>query len=211
MYPHWSAHQLTKQAHHSTRELNAGQRFTVHGSRRFIFCFCFWPFYFLIRFQYGLCWRRNGWGFLRLGLHQCFLCGFCRWNIRLIVRQNAGQETDDQGKYQQEGEKPFMDFYSRLKQLPSKTKKGPCIQSINDGRRGLGDNLYDQRNAVIFRRTQKSPAWTFIQTGLWEVIWAGEGFGSKNNSKLRDDIYFVVKVWKSIPASEYLIFHGEKG
>ena len=38
------------------------------------------------------------------------------------------------------------------------TKKGPCIQSISDGHRGLGDNLYDQRNAVIFRRTQKSPA-----------------------------------------------------
>ena len=50
-----------------------------------------------------------------------------------------------------------MNFYFRLKQLPSKTKKGPCIQSINDGRRGLGDNLYDQHNAVIFRRTQKSP------------------------------------------------------
>ena len=91
------------------------------------------------------------------------------------------------------------------------TKKDPCIQSINDGRRGLGDNLYDQRNAVVFRRTRKSPAWTCIQTGLWNVILAGEGFGSKNNSKLRDDIYFVVKVWKSIPASEYLIFHGEKG
>ena len=30
------------------------------------------------------------------------------------------------------------------------TKKGPCIQSIGDGYRGLGDNLYDQRNAVIF-------------------------------------------------------------
>ena len=76
---------------------------------------------------------------------------------------------------------------------------------------GLGDNLYDQRNAVIFRRTQKSPAWTFIQTGLWEVILAGEGFGTKNNSKLRDDIYFVVKVQKSIVISEYLIFRGEKG
>ena len=50
-----------------------------------------------------------------------------------------------------------MDFYSRLKQLPSKTKKGPCIQSINDGRRGLGDNLYDQRNAVIFSENAKKP------------------------------------------------------
>ena len=40
---------------------------------------------------------------------------------------------------------------------------------------------------------------------------AGEGFGSKNIAKLRDDIYFVVKGWKSIPTSEYLIFHGEKG
>ena len=54
-----------------------------------------------------------------------------------------------------------MDFYFRLKQLPSKTKKGPCIQSINDGRRGLGDNLYDQHNAVAFRRTQKSPGTSF--------------------------------------------------
>ena len=63
---------------------------------------------------------------------------------------------------------------------------------------------------LFFQRTQKSPAWTFIQTGLWEVIWAGEGFGSKNIAKLRDDIYFVVKAWKSIPISEYLIFHGEK-
>ena len=38
------------------------------------------------------------------------------------------------------------------------TKKGPCIQSINDGRRGLGDNLYDQRNAVIFSETAKKPS-----------------------------------------------------
>ena len=50
-----------------------------------------------------------------------------------------------------------MDFYFRLKQLPSKTKKGPCIQSISDGHRGLKDDLYDQRNAVVFRRTRKSP------------------------------------------------------
>lgn len=64
---------------------------------------------------------------------------------------------------------------------------------------------------LFFQRTQKSPAWTCIQTGLWNVILAGEGFGSKNNSKLRDDIYFVVKAWKSIPISEYLIFRGEKG
>lgn len=64
---------------------------------------------------------------------------------------------------------------------------------------------------LFFQRTQKSPAWTCIQTGLWNVILAGEGFGSKNNSKLRDDIYFVVKVWKSIPTPEYLIFRGEKG
>ena len=51
-----------------------------------------------------------------------------------------------------------MDFYFRLKQLPSKTKKGPCIQSINDGRRGLKDDLYDQRNAVIFGEREKAPA-----------------------------------------------------
>ena len=37
------------------------------------------------------------------------------------------------------------------------------------------------------------------------------GVRIKNNAKLRDDIYFVVKVWKSIPASEYLIICGEKG
>ena len=91
------------------------------------------------------------------------------------------------------------------------TKKDPCIQSINDGRRGLGDNLYDQRNAVIFSENAKNPAWIFIQTGLWNVILAGEWFGSKSIAKLRDDIYFVVKVWKSITTSEYLIFRGEKG
>ena len=34
-------------------------------------------------------------------------------------------------------------------------EKGPCIQSINDGRRGLGDNLYDQHNAVIFSKNAK--------------------------------------------------------
>ena len=50
-----------------------------------------------------------------------------------------------------------MDFHFRLKQLPSKTKKGPCIQSINDGHRGFGDNLYDQRNAVIFSENVKKP------------------------------------------------------
>ena len=38
------------------------------------------------------------------------------------------------------------------------TKKDPCIQSINDGRRGLGDNLYDQRNAVIFSENAKKPS-----------------------------------------------------
>ena len=91
------------------------------------------------------------------------------------------------------------------------TKKGPCIQSISDGHRGLGDNLYDQRNAVIFSENAKNPAWIFIQTGLWNVILAGEGFGSKSIAKLRDDIYSVVKVWKSITTSEYLIFRGEKG
>ena len=64
---------------------------------------------------------------------------------------------------------------------------------------------------LFFQRTQKSPAWTCNQTGLWNVILAGEGFGSKNNSKLRDDIYFVVKAWKNISISEYLIFCGEKG
>ena len=48
-----------------------------------------------------------------------------------------------------------MNFYFRLKQLPSKTKKDPCIQSINDGCRGLGDNLYDQRSAVIFSKNAK--------------------------------------------------------
>ena len=37
-------------------------------------------------------------------------------------------------------------------------EKGPCIQSIGDGYRGLGDNLYDQHNAVVFRRMQKSPS-----------------------------------------------------
>ena len=51
-----------------------------------------------------------------------------------------------------------MDFYFRLKQLPSKTKKGPCIQSISDGHRGLKDDLYDQRNAVIFSENAKSPS-----------------------------------------------------
>ena len=112
---------------------------------------------------------------------------------------------------------PFSSAKSLAECLPPiyvvlpETKKGPCIQSINDGRRGLGDNLYDQRNAVIFSENAKNPAWIFIQTGLWNVILAGEGFGTKNNSKLRDDIYFVVKGWKSIPISEYLIFHGEKG
>ena len=63
---------------------------------------------------------------------------------------------------------------------------------------------------LFFQRTQKSPAWTFIQTGLWEMILAGEGFGSKNIAKLRDDIYFVVKVWKSILIPEYLIFVVKK-
>jgi len=43
------------------------------------------------------------------------------------------------------------------------------------------------------------------------VALAGEGFGSKIFAKLRDDIYFVVKVQKSIVISEYLIFRGEKG
>ena len=43
------------------------------------------------------------------------------------------------------------------------------------------------------------------------MILAGEGFGSKDIAKLRDDIYFVVKVQKSIPIPEYLIFLGEKG
>ena len=38
------------------------------------------------------------------------------------------------------------------------TKKGPCIQSINDGCRGLGNNLYDQRNAVIFSENAKKPS-----------------------------------------------------
>ena len=64
---------------------------------------------------------------------------------------------------------------------------------------------------LFFQRTQKSPAWTFIQTGLWEVILAGEGFGSKDIAKLRDDIYFVVKVQKSIPIPEYIIIRSEKG
>ena len=50
-----------------------------------------------------------------------------------------------------------MDFDFRLKQLLSKTKKGPRIQSINDGRRDLGDNLYDQRSAVIFGERKKAP------------------------------------------------------
>ena len=106
--------------------------------------------------RYGLRRRRNGWGFFRPGFHQRFLCGFRHaW---LVVCQYAGQKSDDQGKYQQESKEAFMDFYFRLKQLPSKTKKGPCIQSISDGCRGLCDNLYDQHNAVIFRRTQKSPS-----------------------------------------------------
>ena len=38
------------------------------------------------------------------------------------------------------------------------TKKGPCIQSIGDGYRGLGDNLCDQRNAVIFSENAKKPS-----------------------------------------------------
>ena len=38
------------------------------------------------------------------------------------------------------------------------TKKAPCIQSISDGCRGLGDNLYDQRNAVIFSENAKKPS-----------------------------------------------------
>lgn len=51
-----------------------------------------------------------------------------------------------------------MDFHFRLKQLPSKTKKGPCIQSMSDGHRGLKDDLYDQRNAVIFSENAKKPS-----------------------------------------------------
>ena len=57
---------------------------------------------------------------------------------------------------------PFSGAKSLAECLPPiyavlpETKKGPCIQSIGDGYRGLGDNLYDQRNAVIFRRTQKT-------------------------------------------------------
>ena len=56
---------------------------------------------------------------------------------------------------------PFSSAKSLAECLPPiyavlpETKKGPCIQSINDGRRGLGDNLYDQRNAVIFFREHK--------------------------------------------------------
>ena len=41
------------------------------------------------------------------------------------------------------------------------TKKAPCIQSIDDGRRGFGDNLYDQRNAVIFSENAKNPSLNF--------------------------------------------------
>ena len=58
---------------------------------------------------------------------------------------------------------PFSSAKSLAECLPPiyvvlpETKKGPCIQSINDGRRGLGDNLYDQRNAVIFSETAKKP------------------------------------------------------
>ena len=37
------------------------------------------------------------------------------------------------------------------------TKKDPCIQSISDGHRGLKDDLYDQRNAVIFGERKKAP------------------------------------------------------
>ena len=70
-----------------------------------------------------------------------------------------------------------MDFYFRLKQLPSKTKKGPCIQSIGDGYRGLGDNLYDQRNAVIFSENAKKPRSIFEDTpGLkWTKLYKNRG------------------------------------
>ena len=54
-----------------------------------------------------------------------------------------------------------MDFHFRLKQLSSKTKKGPCIQSMSDGHRGLKDDLYDQRNAVIFSENAKNPSLNF--------------------------------------------------
>ena len=108
--------------------------------------------------RYGLRRRCNGWRFLWLGIHQRFLRGFRRRDVWLVVRQNARQEANDQGKYQQESKEAFMDFYFRLKQLPSKTKKDPCIQSMSDGHRGLGDNLYDQRNAVIFSENAKKPS-----------------------------------------------------
>ena len=38
------------------------------------------------------------------------------------------------------------------------TKKDPCIQSMSDGHRGLKDDLYDQRNAVIFSENAKKPS-----------------------------------------------------
>ena len=89
--------------------------------------------------------------------------------------------------------------YFCLKQLPSKTKKGPCIQSISDGRRGLKDDLYDQRNAVVFRRTRKSPGSLTYQDGQTEA----SNFVNIDFAELR---HIFLSTWHSM---EYLIQNAE--
>ena len=106
--------------------------------------------------RYGLRRRCNGWRFLWLGIHQRFLRGFRRRDVWLVVRQNARQEANDQGKYQQESKEAFMDFYFRLKQLLSKTKKAPA--SIKKTDTGAGKNIYMISRGLLFSwRMQKSP------------------------------------------------------